>query len=246
MTLRVILAEKGTTIYSRGFYERKWRFCSTLATKWAKISRYLQVKLTKLHPMFRVFFSNKPSDPMFRDFFLAKKSPISAAHPCSPVLGEFSRHTPPPPPRDVNPVYNFWYDPYINMQIPSWVDDVIINQPKVSFQFLIFRRVSTWYLFLMIPFIIYPVSHLWDCKWDPLHFKDILRLKTLFNYSWEERFKAIVWTLMSHSCIMMFRKVNKLPGMQNVLKIDAVTIKKSMTEYHHWINVLAAHLYLTQ
>ena len=26
-------------------------------------------------------------------------------------------------------------------------------------------------------------------------------------------------------------------------EIDAVTIKKSMTEYHHWINVLAAHLF---
>ena len=25
--------------------------------------------------------------------------------------------------------------------------------------------------------------------------------------------------------------------------IDAVTIKKSMTEYHHWINELAAHLF---
>ena len=29
-----------------------------------------------------------------------------------------------------------------------------------------------------------------------------------------------------------------------VFEIDAVTIKKSMTEYHHWINVLAAHLFL--
>ena len=26
-------------------------------------------------------------------------------------------------------------------------------------------------------------------------------------------------------------------------EIDAVTIKKSMTEYHHWINVLAALLF---
>ena len=26
-------------------------------------------------------------------------------------------------------------------------------------------------------------------------------------------------------------------------EIDAVTIKKSMTEYHHWINELAAHLF---
>ena len=26
-------------------------------------------------------------------------------------------------------------------------------------------------------------------------------------------------------------------------EIDAVTIKKSMTEYHHWINGLAEHLY---
>ena len=29
----------------------------------------------------------------------------------------------------------------------------------------------------------------------------------------------------------------------NSFEIDAVTIKKSMTEYHHWINVLAAHLF---
>ena len=43
-------------------------------------------------------------------------------------------------------------------------------------------------------------------------------------------------------CIMMFRRVNKQPGMQS-FEIDAVTIKKSMTEYHHWINVLAAHLF---
>ena len=41
---------------------------------------------------------------------------------------------------------------------------------------------------------------------------------------------------------MMFRKVNKQPGMQK-FEIDAATIKKSMTEYHHWINVLAAHLF---
>ena len=26
-------------------------------------------------------------------------------------------------------------------------------------------------------------------------------------------------------------------------EIDAVTIKKSMTEHHHWINELAAHLF---
>ena len=26
-------------------------------------------------------------------------------------------------------------------------------------------------------------------------------------------------------------------------EIDAVTIKKSMTEYHHWINGLADHLF---
>ena len=31
----------------------------------------------------------------------------------------------------------------------------------------------------------------------------------------------------------MFRKVNKQPGMQKKIEIDAVTIKKSMTEYHH-------------
>ena len=42
---------------------------------------------------------------------------------------------------------------------------------------------------------------------------------------------------------MMFRKVNKQPGMQKIFEIDAVTIKKSMTEYHHWINELAAHLF---
>ena len=41
---------------------------------------------------------------------------------------------------------------------------------------------------------------------------------------------------------MMFRKVNKQPGMQK-FEIDAVTIKKSMTEYHHWIKELAAHLF---
>ena len=37
---------------------------------------------------------------------------------------------------------------------------------------------------------------------------------------------------------MMFRRVNKQPGMQK-FRNDAVTIKKSMTEYHHWINGLA-------
>ena len=34
---------------------------------------------------------------------------------------------------------------------------------------------------------------------------------------------------------MMFSRVNKQPGMQ---KFYAVTIKKSMTEYHQWINGL--------
>ena len=43
---------------------------------------------------------------------------------------------------------------------------------------------------------------------------------------------------------MMFRKVNKPPGQEcKSFEIDAVTIKKSMTEYHHWINELAAHLF---
>ena len=41
---------------------------------------------------------------------------------------------------------------------------------------------------------------------------------------------------------MIFRKVNKQPGMQK-FEIDAVTIKKFMTEYHDWINELAAHLF---
>ena len=40
----------------------------------------------------------------------------------------------------------------------------------------------------------------------------------------------------------MFKKVNKQPECKS-FEIDAVTIKKSMTEYHHWINELAAHLF---
>ena len=41
---------------------------------------------------------------------------------------------------------------------------------------------------------------------------------------------------------MMFRKVNNSQEC-NSFEIDAVTIKKSMTEYLHWINELAAHLF---
>ena len=42
---------------------------------------------------------------------------------------------------------------------------------------------------------------------------------------------------------MMFRRVNKQVGVQK-FEIDAVTIKKSMTEYmyHHWINGQVHHL----
>ena len=42
---------------------------------------------------------------------------------------------------------------------------------------------------------------------------------------------------------MMFRRIDKQPGMQKIFEIDVVTIKKSMTEYHNLINS-QAHLLL--
>ena len=59
-------------------------------------------------------------------------------------------------------------------------------------------------------------------------------LQTLFNIV-EDRFKKIVelWcsegSINSHEC--------------KSFEIDAVTIKKSMIEYYHWINDLAHHLF---
>ena len=67
-------------------------FLCTLATKLAKISS-IYSKITKLHPMFRDF-SGKTITPCLGIF--CEKSPISAAHPRSP-LGEY----PPPPPPQV-------------------------------------------------------------------------------------------------------------------------------------------------
>ena len=42
----------------------------------------------------------------------------------------------------------------------------IINQPKVSFQFLIFRRVLHD-IYIYIPLFLSSLTF-WDCKWDPL------------------------------------------------------------------------------
>ena len=69
------------------------------------------------------------------------------------------------------------------------------------------------------------------------------RLKTLFNIV-EDRFNFF-FLLWCQCCIMMFRRVNKRPGMQIKFWIDAGTVKKSMTEYHHWINDRAHHFILT-
>ena len=69
-----------------------------------------------------------------------------------------------------------------------------------------------------------------------------MSLKTLFNIV-EAPLKKLVqlWCLC---CMMMFRWTNKQPGIQKFW-IHAVTIKipTCMTEYHHWINGQAYHLF---
>ena len=64
---------------------------------------------------------------------------------------------------------------------------------------------------------------------------DTLRepLKTLFNIVEDQcLIFFLFWCLC---CMMMFRWVNEQPGIQK-FEISVITIKISMTEYHHWIN----------
>ena len=64
-------------------------------------------------------------------------------------------------------------------------------------------------------------------------------LKTLFNIV-EERLKKLLNFDVSAVKWCSERSINSQECKS--YEIDAVTIKKSMTEYHHWINELAAHL----
>ena len=70
--------------------------------------------------------------------------------------------------------------------------------------------------------------------------KFILILKALFNIV-EERLKKL---LNFDVCVVQWCSERSINSQEcKSFEIDAVTIKKSMTEYHHWINVLAAHLF---
>ena len=65
-------------------------------------------------------------------------------------------------------------------------------------------------------------------------------LKTLFNIV-EDQFKK---KMNFDVCVVWWCSEGLMNSQESKsFEIDAVTIKKSMTEYHHWINGLADHLF---